>query len=170
MDFGRRIRGGFRESPSRKNFGFFPRKPNEKMNVPARCARVRACAGGARPLPPAGVRRADLDPRHRLVSRADRAARALDPAGGAGGDAVPRAVPGDTAIPPEGAIDEAVETAKEFCGARPPGSSTESSRRCCANARPRRAQNPERRSSVGRVRATPREPRQWPHEAAGSRR
>jgi transcription antitermination protein NusB len=32
----------------------------------------------------------------------------------------PDAVPGDTAIPPEGAIDEAVETAKEFCGADAP--------------------------------------------------
>ena len=30
------------------------------------------------------------------------------------------AVPGDTPIPPEGAIDEAVETAKEFCGADTP--------------------------------------------------
>lgn len=31
------------------------------------------------------------------------------------------AVPGDHAIPPEGAIDEAVETAKRFCGAEAPG-------------------------------------------------
>jgi N utilization substance protein B len=30
-------------------------------------------------------------------------------------------VPGDHAIPPEGAIDEAVETAKRFCGADAPG-------------------------------------------------
>lgn len=30
-------------------------------------------------------------------------------------------VPGDQAIPPEGAIDEAVETAKRFCGADAPG-------------------------------------------------
>jgi N utilization substance protein B len=30
------------------------------------------------------------------------------------------AVPGDTPIPPEGAIDEAVETAKAFCGAEAP--------------------------------------------------
>jgi N utilization substance protein B len=30
------------------------------------------------------------------------------------------AVPADTPIPPEGAIDEAVETAKEFCGADAP--------------------------------------------------
>jgi transcription antitermination protein NusB len=29
-------------------------------------------------------------------------------------------VPGDQAIPPEGAIDEAVETAKRFCGAEAP--------------------------------------------------
>ena len=29
-------------------------------------------------------------------------------------------VPGDHAIPPEGAIDEAVETAKRFCGAEAP--------------------------------------------------
>jgi N utilization substance protein B len=29
--------------------------------------------------------------------------------------------PGDTPIPPEGAIDEAVETAKTFCGAEAPG-------------------------------------------------
>ena len=28
---------------------------------------------------------------------------------------------GDTPIPPEGAIDEAVETAKTFCGAEAPG-------------------------------------------------
>jgi N utilization substance protein B len=33
----------------------------------------------------------------------------------------PAAVPGETPIPPEGAIDEAVETAKEFCGAEAPG-------------------------------------------------
>jgi N utilization substance protein B len=33
----------------------------------------------------------------------------------------PDAVPGDTPIPPAGAIDEAVETAKEFCGAEAPG-------------------------------------------------
>ena len=32
----------------------------------------------------------------------------------------PEAVPGDQAIPPEGAIDEAVETAKRFCGAEAP--------------------------------------------------
>ena len=33
----------------------------------------------------------------------------------------PEAVPGETPIPPEGAIDEAVETAKRFCGADAPG-------------------------------------------------
>ena len=33
----------------------------------------------------------------------------------------PDAAPADTPIPPEGAIDEAVETAKEFCGADAPG-------------------------------------------------
>ena len=33
----------------------------------------------------------------------------------------PDAAPGDTPIPPEGAIDEAVETAKTFCGADAPG-------------------------------------------------
>jgi N utilization substance protein B len=33
----------------------------------------------------------------------------------------PDAVPGEAPIPPEGAIDEAVETAKEFCGADAPG-------------------------------------------------
>jgi N utilization substance protein B len=33
----------------------------------------------------------------------------------------PDAVPGERAIPPEGAIDEAVETAKRFCGADAPG-------------------------------------------------
>jgi N utilization substance protein B len=32
----------------------------------------------------------------------------------------PELVPGDQAIPPEGAIDEAVETAKRFCGAEAP--------------------------------------------------
>jgi N utilization substance protein B len=32
----------------------------------------------------------------------------------------PDAVPGEQAIPPEGAIDEAVETAKRFCGAEAP--------------------------------------------------
>ena len=32
----------------------------------------------------------------------------------------PDAVPGDTPIPPEGAIDEAVETAKTYCGADAP--------------------------------------------------
>jgi transcription antitermination protein NusB len=30
-------------------------------------------------------------------------------------------LPGDSPIPPEGAIEEAVETAKEFCGADAPG-------------------------------------------------
>jgi N utilization substance protein B len=33
----------------------------------------------------------------------------------------PEAVPGERPIPPEGAIDEAVQTAKEFCGAEAPG-------------------------------------------------
>jgi N utilization substance protein B len=33
----------------------------------------------------------------------------------------PELLPGDQAIPPEGAINEAVETAKEFCGADAPG-------------------------------------------------
>ncbi len=33
----------------------------------------------------------------------------------------PDAAPADTPIPPEGAIDEAVETAKAFCGAEAPG-------------------------------------------------
>ncbi|MCW3015407.1 MAG: antitermination protein NusB [Solirubrobacterales bacterium] len=33
----------------------------------------------------------------------------------------PDAAPADTPIPPEGAIVEAVETAKEFCGADAPG-------------------------------------------------
>jgi N utilization substance protein B len=32
----------------------------------------------------------------------------------------PDAVPADTPIPPEGAIDEAVETAKQYCGAEAP--------------------------------------------------
>ena len=32
----------------------------------------------------------------------------------------PREVPGEAPIPPEGAIDEAVETAKRFCGADAP--------------------------------------------------
>jgi transcription antitermination protein NusB len=33
----------------------------------------------------------------------------------------PDEVPGDAPIPPEGAIEEAVETAKKFCGAQAPG-------------------------------------------------
>ncbi len=33
----------------------------------------------------------------------------------------PGDVPGDAEIPPEGAIDEAVQTAKQFCGAQAPG-------------------------------------------------
>jgi transcription antitermination protein NusB len=33
----------------------------------------------------------------------------------------PDAVPAETPIPAEGAIDEAVETAKEYCGAEAPG-------------------------------------------------
>jgi N utilization substance protein B len=33
----------------------------------------------------------------------------------------PDAAPSDTPIPPEGAIDEAIETAKEYCGADAPG-------------------------------------------------
>ena len=40
---------------------------------------------------------------------------------GAGRDALPDELPGEQAIPPEGAIDEAVETAKRFCGADAPG-------------------------------------------------
>ncbi len=32
----------------------------------------------------------------------------------------PEVLPGDRPIPPEGAIDEAIETAKEFCGAGAP--------------------------------------------------
>lgn len=33
----------------------------------------------------------------------------------------PNAIPGEAPIPPEGAIDEAVETAKVFCGSDAPG-------------------------------------------------
>ncbi len=33
----------------------------------------------------------------------------------------PDAVPAETPIPPEGAIDQAVEVAKEYCGAQSPG-------------------------------------------------
>ncbi len=33
----------------------------------------------------------------------------------------PDAVPGETPIPPEGAVDEAVETAKAYCGSQAPG-------------------------------------------------
>ena len=33
----------------------------------------------------------------------------------------PAELPGEQSIPPEGAIDEAVETAKRFCGAEAPG-------------------------------------------------
>ncbi len=33
----------------------------------------------------------------------------------------PGAVPGETPIPPEGAVDEAVETAKAYCGSEAPG-------------------------------------------------
>jgi len=33
----------------------------------------------------------------------------------------PELIPGEAPIPPEGAIDEAVETAKTFCGASAPG-------------------------------------------------
>jgi transcription antitermination protein NusB len=33
----------------------------------------------------------------------------------------PETLPGEHEIPPEGAIDEAVETAKQFCGADAPG-------------------------------------------------
>jgi transcription antitermination protein NusB len=33
----------------------------------------------------------------------------------------PETLPGEREIPPEGAIDEAVETAKQFCGAEAPG-------------------------------------------------
>ncbi len=32
----------------------------------------------------------------------------------------PDVAPGDTPIPPEGAIDEAIETTKTYCGARAP--------------------------------------------------
>jgi N utilization substance protein B len=33
----------------------------------------------------------------------------------------PDSIPGEVPIPPEGAIDEAVETAKQFCGTEAPG-------------------------------------------------
>ena len=33
----------------------------------------------------------------------------------------PDAVPGERPIPPEGAIDEAIETAKAYCGSEAPG-------------------------------------------------
>ena len=51
-----------------------------------------------------------------LVDRLERAAEQLR-----SGDLSPDAAPGDTPIPAEGAIDEAVETAKTFCGADAPG-------------------------------------------------
>ena len=44
----------------------------------------------------------------------------------------PDAAPGDTPIPPEGAIDEAVETAKGFCGAEAPGLRQRDPGRCPA--------------------------------------
>ena len=45
----------------------------------------------------------------------------------------PDAAPADEPIPPEGAIEEAVESAKTFCGSRRSrASSTASSRQCCA--------------------------------------
>ncbi len=44
-----------------------------------------------------------------------------------------RELPGDQPIPPEGAIDEAVETAKRSAGPTLPRSSTGSSARSCAS-------------------------------------
>ena len=44
----------------------------------------------------------------------------------------PEDVPSEDPIPPEGAIEEAVESAKTFCGADRRASSTASSQRCCA--------------------------------------
>ena len=71
-------------------------------------------------------------PRRGLDARAHRAAGARDPARRAAGDAPPRRVDGDQPIPPEGAIDEAVETAKDSAAPRRRASSTASSPRCCA--------------------------------------
>ena len=47
----------------------------------------------------------------------------------------PDLVEGDRPIPPEGAIVEAVETAKEFCAAQAPASSTACWLRRCATVR-----------------------------------
>ena len=44
----------------------------------------------------------------------------------------PDLIEGERPIPAEGAIDEAVETAKAFCGAEALGFVNGSSRRCCA--------------------------------------
>ncbi len=73
--------------------------------------------------PPARARRADLDATPRGWSlEPDRSAGALDPARRRWLEMLhPDDVPGEQPIPPEGAIDEAVETAKHFCGADAPG-------------------------------------------------
>ena len=56
-----------------------------------------------------------------LVAGADRPARALDPARRPVRAAVSRTIaPGEQPIPPEGAINEAIETAKRFCGSGAP--------------------------------------------------
>ena len=48
----------------------------------------------------------------------------------------PDELPGEQAIPPEGAINEAVETAKRFCGAEAPGvHQRDPRRRRCATRR-----------------------------------
>ena len=77
--------------------------------------------GRSRPVTaPGGTRRVDFPLRDRLVAGPDRATGALDPAGGLPSPA-PGELPGDRPVPPEVAIDEAVETAKQFCGADAPG-------------------------------------------------
>ena len=74
------------------------------------------------PRAPARARRAD----HRATRAAGRSSGSRRSSARSCGSAcssccTPRRCPGEQAIPPEGAIDEAVETAKEFCGADAPG-------------------------------------------------
>ena len=64
----------------------------------------------------------------------------------------PDLVEGDRPIPPEGAIDEAVETAKAFCGADAPGFVNGCWPRRCESARPSAALGAEPERPVGLAR------------------
>ena len=95
-------------------------RPLEDTLAARRGAASRASSRRRRRAP-ARAGRADRPLRRGLGARAHRAAGALASAGRAAGDAAPGRRPRRAPDPAEVAIDEAVETAKELCGAEAPG-------------------------------------------------